>query len=483
MVNRFQIWMIAWAVLLAVVPLRAQDGVVFESAQDLEAVTQRLQSLEFQMQQLRGGEFVFAQGGGFERTPTVQDVGFGGEQHCAGCAKSYGACDCTTKAGSGFPTVKVTGFFHLDAGFYGQDAVNRATLTDIEDVVGFRRARLAATGNVTERTSYMMEFDFAQAQARFVDVWMQFKETPVGNIRIGRYRQPFGMAELTSVRELPFLERPTIFALSPFRQTGIMFFDTALNERATWAISGYRYLSDNFGNVYADTGGYGLSTRITALPVDYGDTGLLHIGFDYSYNDPGRDLVQFASTDGFAGNQNPNLGLAGLSVLPITAIPAFVNTGAMPTSRTNLVNIEGAASWGRLLLQSEARWARVELTNGTTNIFPAAYAHMRYVLTGETIPYNRQAGAFGRVKPLQPADLWCGYWGAWEAAARVSYIDLNGTGLPGPGRRLTDVTLGLNWYLSDHVKFQFNWIHADLNDPTSGGSQAQTYAIRGQIDY
>lgn len=481
-------WIAVCAILLVTADLPAQDSVAFEKSQDADAVAQRLQTLELQMQQLRSGEFVFAQDAPFERIPAVYDAAYSSNEICPGCYQPHTACVCAKdpaagKPASGFPTVKVTGFFHLDAGFYNQDTVNRATLGDIEDGAGFRRARLAATGNVTERTSYMMEFDLAQAQARFVDMWMQFTETPVGNIRIGRYRQPFGMTELTGIREIPFMERPLPFALSPFRQTGVMLFDTALDERMTWAASGYRYLSDNFGNVYSDTGGYGVATRITALPIDYGDSGLLHVGFDYSYNDPGRDLVQFANTDGFFVGQNPNLGPPGIDFLPIVAVPPFVNTGAMPTSQTNLFNVEGAASWGRLLVQSEARWAQVELTDGTINTFPGAYAHARYVLTGETIPYNRQTGSFGRVKPAQPADFWCGYWGAWEVAGRASYIDLNGTGLPGPGRRLTDVTVGLNWYVSEHVKFQFNWIYADLDDPILGDSQAQTYAFRGQLDF
>ena len=192
------------------------------------------------------------------------------------------------------------------------------------------------------------------------------------------------------------------------------------------------------------------------------------------------------SQDEFFVGQQPNLGPPGLSVLPLVSVPPNVNTGAMPTERTNLFNVEGAASWGSLLIQSEARWARVDLLDGTSTTFPAAYAHMRYVLTGETIPYNRQSGVFGRVKPAHPVDLWCGYWGAWELAARVSYIDLNRPGVPDatrPGRRLTDVTLGLNWYLSDHTKFQFNYIHADLDDPILGSSQAQTFACRGQLDF
>lgn len=403
---------------------------------------------------------------------------------CPNCYEPFEACACLVGNPATIPvTVRVTGFFQFDAGLYNQDAVNRTTLGDIEDGAGFRRARLAATGDVSERTSYMMEFDFAQFQARFVDVWMQFEDTPLGNVRIGRYRQPFGVAELTSIRELPFLERPTLFALSPFRQTGIMLFDTAMDERMTWAASGYRYLSDNFGNVYSDTGGYGFASRLTLLPIDWGDDRLVHLGVDYSYNDPGRGVVQYVSTNEFFVGQNPNLGPTGISVEPIIGVPPFLNTGAMPTARTNLFNVEGAVSMGRLLLQSEARWAVVELADGTQNTFPGAYAHLRYMLTGETIPYNRQAGSFGRIKPARPADFWCGCWGAWEVAARVSYLDLNGAGLPGPGRRLTDVTLGLNWYLREHAKFQFNWIHADLDDPTLGGSNATTYAIRGQIDF
>ncbi|MCB1888827.1 MAG: hypothetical protein KDH20_14560, partial [Rhodocyclaceae bacterium] len=103
-------------------------------------------------------------------------------------------CECWPPAPKkpAYPTVKVNGFFHLDMGFYSQDAASTATLGDIDDGLGFRRSRLSASGQVTDATSYMMEYDFAQSQARFTDVWMQFAETPVGVLRIGRFRQPFG---------------------------------------------------------------------------------------------------------------------------------------------------------------------------------------------------------------------------------------------------------------------------------------------------
>lgn len=462
--------LLVWLAVGACATATAQRGGPTASVSDGETVEGRLLELQRELADLQrqiGGSAQFA----------------GAVTGCPECGGKAGPC-CTDGKGSGWlPDVRLTGFFHLDMGVFNQDSVNRTTLGDIEDGLGFRRARIAAAGKVSDRTSFIIEFDFAQSQPRFVDVWMQFADTPIGQVRIGRYRQPFGMAELTSIRELPFLERPTAFALSPFRQTGMMAFDSALDERLTWAISGYRYLSDNFGNVYADTGGYGMATRLTYLPIDDGGHRLVHLGVDYSYNDPGRGQVQYVSTNEIVVTQNPNLGPSGLSVLPLVGVPPFVNTGAMSVERTNLFNVEGALQLGRLIIQSEARWARVSLANGTTQTFPAAYAHVRYVLTGEAVPYNRATGVFQRVDPLAPVDVTCGQWGAWEVMGRVSYIDLNGTGLPGPGRRLTNTVVGLNWYINHYTRFSLNYIHSDLADPSNGDSNADVLAVRGQIDF
>lgn len=388
-----------------------------------------------------------------------------------------------------YPTVKPTGFFQLDMGWNSQDAVNRATVGDLQDGIDFRRTRLAATGNVTKDVSYIIEMDFAQAQPWFVDVWMDFANVGnVMNVRIGRFRQPFGMSELTSVRELPFLERPTLFALSPFRQTGIMAYgnDDKDNSNVTWAASLYRYLSDNFGNVYGDNGGWGVAMRGTMLPI-YEDDGnvLFHLGADYSYNDPARDLVIYANAPEIFRGQNPGLGPAGLDKLPIVGFTPFVNTGAMPTDHTHLFNLEAAGAYGNLYVQSEVRWAVVDRQNGQpTRTFPGAYAHARYVLTGEKLPYKRASGLFGRIVPNDPVKFGSGSGiGAWELAARLSWLDLNGPNLPGPGRNLTDLTLGVNWYLNGFTKFQLNYINANLNDPQLGRSDANIYAIRGQIDF
>jgi len=381
---------------------------------------------------------------------------------------------------SKYPTVKITGFFHLDTGVFNQDATNRLTVGDIQDGNSFRRARIAAKGNVTEQTRYIIEFDLAASLPRFVDVFMEFDDVPLlGHVRIGRWKQPFGMAELTGVRDLPFLERAVPFTFTPFRQTGIGFYDHSDEEMMTWALSGYRFQSDAFGNNTGDNGGWGLAGRMTFLPY-YEDEGrrLVHFGLDYSFNDP--------SSDGLRYFNQPEIQIGrttgGLLQAPFSGVPAFVNTGLIPTRHVNVFGVEAAAAFGNLYLQSEVRWAVVKLLNGSTETLPGAYVQLRYVLTGETLPYNTKGGVFGRIVPREDFDFHGGP-GAWEATFRWSYIDLNGNGFPGPGRRLNDLTTGLNWYLNGHTKLQFNYIHAFLNDPVLGDSDADIAAVRAQIDF
>ena len=72
------------------------------------------------------------------------------------------------------------------------------------------------------------------------------------------------------------------------------------------------------------------------------------------------------------------------------------------------------------------------------------------MLTGEGRPYSK--GAIGNVRPMND-------YGALEVAVRYSQVDLN----DGPvlGGKQNDWTIGANWYLGQHLKFQANYIWAN----------------------
>jgi phosphate-selective porin OprO/OprP len=81
--------------------------------------------------------------------------------------------------------------------------------------------------------------------------------------------------------------------------------------------------------------------------------------------------------------------------------------------------------------------------------------------------------------------------GAWEVAARVSSLNLNGTyastvSTPGDlsgGGILTDTTLGLNWYMNPYTKAQFNYIHAHSTNAAASVALSDLFDLRLQMDF
>ena len=119
--------------------------------------------------------------------------------------------------------------------------------------------------------------------------------------------------------------------------------------------------------------------------------------------------------------------------------------------------------------------------------FDGWYAYGSWFLTGESRPYKK--GAFGRVKPKHP--LGKGGMGAWELGLRYSELDLSdwddvasGIGAPGShAGKLESVTLGLNWYATDNVRFMLNYVAEDASYGAGVSDEPQALQFRAQIDW
>ncbi len=75
--------------------------------------------------------------------------------------------------------------------------------------------------------------------------------------------------------------------------------------------------------------------------------------------------------------------------------------------------------------------------------------------------------------------------GAWELAARYSYIDLNdGTGKNRvQGGKMDGVTVGLNWYWNDNLKFQFDWVYDHRYDLPPGSLAGYTSGLGMRVQF
>jgi phosphate-selective porin OprO/OprP len=313
------------------------------------------------------------------------------------------------------------------------------------------------SGLIYDNVEYKLQLDFAGGDADLKDAYLGLTDFPLGKLRMGHFKEPFSLDELTSSKYITFLERalPNIFA--PGRNTGFMLHNTYPEERMTTAIGVFRSTDDYGEDV--DDGGYNITGRVTALPI-YKNKGanLVHLGAAYSYRNP-DDSIQY--------RQRPEAHLTD----------RFVDTGSFVGDQVDLVGLEAAWVNGPLSLQGEYMMADVDRLGGGSDVeFDGYYVQASYFLTGEHRSYKTSEGAFSRVKPKKNYSA-AGGPGAWEVKARYSRLDLSDQDIT--GGELDNISAGLNWYLNPNTKIMWDYVHADKDNI----GEADMLMMRLQFDF
>lgn len=386
------------------------------------------------------------------------------------------------------PSVTINGVFQADVGWIQQDLASRQKYGDIQDGADFRRARLSAKGSITETTNYFFQMDFGFfGRPTFTDVWVEQTQVPLlGNVRIGQWKQPFGLEVVSSFRYTTFMERSLLFQpFTPFRHMGVGFYDHTEELDATWAASVFRSGQDQFGGTLTDDGGWGTAERATMLPMWEEDgKRYLHLGAGHFFHAPPDETYNFRTIPEFyIGANGPGaVGTSGQAVPGgANGTPFFLATGNLNLSSYNVVGSELLWVDGPISLQSEAMVTMCDF-QGQSCALPGVYAQAGWFLTGEHRPYDRKLGTIDRVIPKENFGYnAAGGSGAWEVAARFSWLNLNDNGIQ--GGQLTDWTAGVNWYWNPNTKLVFNYVHALASVPGSDQSQTDMFGLRAQVDF
>ncbi|MFO0904520.1 MAG: porin [Pirellulales bacterium] len=379
------------------------------------------------------------------------------------------------------PSFQIGGQLQVDYLWIGQDAANRASVGDAQNMVDFRRARITGRGEAFDVIEYAMGFDFALAgRPTFLDIWGGVRDLPyLGHVRAGHYFEPFSLERMTQNSRNTFMERSLADTFAPSRNTGLEAYDAlGEEERASYQIGWFASNSDVFGDEFADVGGQAVTARLTWLPwwVDDG-RGFWHVGGAYSYRTPPNQQWAFGSfPEARAGNPLP------------PGIPLFVNTGIIANNDHQLFGLETALVYGPLYIQSEFMATSVNQIGGPDLFFHGAYVNASYFLTGEHRTYNKLFGIIDRVFPTEnffrvrtEDGAICNGKGAWEVAARYSYVDLTDANIQ--GGTLRNVTLGLTWHLTAFTRVKWEVIQTDLDRAPVGKSQATIAGMRFDFEF
>src|SRR5881398_2012414 len=112
--------------------------------------------------------------------------------------------------------------------------------TALKDRFRLRRARINLTGDFAENFDFKMEGDFENSDGTSpsnrtdfsgTDIWLNWHQFPGAQIKVGQYKAPFGLEQLTPDTSLFIIERslPT-GAITPERQIGVELWGKAFTN-------------------------------------------------------------------------------------------------------------------------------------------------------------------------------------------------------------------------------------------------------------
>jgi phosphate-selective porin OprO/OprP len=355
------------------------------------------------------------------------------------------------------------------------------------------RNRFGVQGHLFKRIEYEIEREFTERELTQKDVLLgitpssHWKDVDVNltyvknaQVRLGKFKIPFGLDELTGVTHNDFVYRSLgAMYLAPARDIGGMVHGRFLKRGLNYWAGVFRHDGDNARSKKIQGGNRTVAARVTGAPfrsLTSSAFGAVEVGTAFT--------LSALSDDSFQPN-----GLRGRTIM---TQDTFYQTVFVKGQRRRW---EADLDWtaGPASARAEYTWVsddRLGQGIGNENLPDARarawYVSGTWVLTGED-----------KKRPLKPAQPFLqGGFGAIEVAARFErmwFDSAGGTDTPFRNSRAETIfptgeralTLGINWTLNRFVKIQVNGIREQVEDaernPVPNGGAFWSRVIRFQF--
>ncbi|MEL7496783.1 MAG: porin [Planctomycetota bacterium] len=356
---------------------------------------------------------------------------------------------------------------------------------DPQDRWAFRRLRIGVEGDLNDNMFYKYEGEFAPGNnPSYRDALFGFKNVPYLNtVTFGNQKRPYSLDQLNNSNDNVFIERP--FVAQAFnrlnRRLGISSSGHTEDLGWNWLFGYYnQILTQEIGGFVGDKYQGEVAARIARTAwydESSGGRGWAHFAIAGSAGAPNG----FSSPTGARYRTRPESQTA----------QTWFDTGDISGANENLlVGLEAAINVGQFNITGEYMRINVDRLDaiGEDVAFEGYYGQVSYFLTGEHRVWNRKVGKLGRVIPLENfftiRDCDCNVqngWGAWEVAARYSFLDMNDQDIfGGEGESFT---FGLNWYWNPYARMQFNYILGDIDRGAAGFGDYEVFGVRMMVDF
>ncbi len=439
-------------------------GVSFAAgADEALSVEQRLQALDQEVKQLKEAAARNALATGATASAASLDA----------------PAKLTASAKEGFSLSSADGAYRLRLGGFAQ-IDGRYFLADEElpftNTFTLAKVRPIIEGTLAKYFDYRLMFDLVSTPT-LVDAYLTANIDPAFKLTAGRFKVPFGLEMLQSDTNTAFITRGLPTALSPTRDAGFQVSGDVLGGTLSYAVGVFNGPVDG-GSKDPDTNddkdGIG---RLWATPFkNSGQLAVqgLSLGIAASFgHEKGAATAATSNVPTYktAGNNT-------FFTYDATAFAKGDRTRFSPQLYWPIASFDVMAEYVVTTQRVQEAAAAADITNSSWQVVAG------YVITGEK----------ATMKGISPANPFgTEGWGALQFVARVGMIEIDDAAYDnGFASRLTsastvtNIGVGVNWFLNRNVKLQLNYDHSTFDDGATaalGGDREDEQVIQSRVQF
>jgi phosphate-selective porin OprO/OprP len=333
----------------------------------------------------------------------------------------------------------------------------------------WRRNRYGVSGTILHDIDYNFTWEFGGKPGTsdtLHELDVRWNALRWASFRVGA----FGLMEIpeyaSSSFNLLFLERASISNIAANVASGASREAVGVEARGDdWNAA--LYLSGGVASAGNTSKQRGLVVRAVYLPVDR--PGLqFQFGFDGSSQfAPG--IVNRPSAISFSDYPE----LRGITSLK------FLNTRSILANNAYAIGPEAEARVGPVYLEAFYQHLGVDVTGDGSRSFDGWYVQGAVPLLGAPRERLRATGTWERPHTEGFINPFAGDWGALEAVARYSTVNLNDAPTNGGRQKIWEI--GVNWYLSANLKIQAQYEIGSVHNDT-GSHNLQGVGVRASFN-
>ncbi len=408
----------------------------------------------------------------------------------------------TLESANGRNSIQLTGRMHLDYRFNDAYESGRGDDRDTQsfaDQFELRRARLGVKGKFANDFKYEIVGNLPGTAT--IDVaYLDWAKYDAFQIRTGKFKQPFGLEQLTSSNNIALMERSYVDQTVPAKKVGFQVMGSP-KAGFTYALSTYQPHDTELNIAGGDRASGAARGTINFAEIMGNKEAIMHIGvaaLEENYT-IGTSTSSQTSSDGDGkqrgtissfrtsgrGLNNAFRGQVGGESCSQTSSTTWSCASEFSASvKHQAYGLEGIFASGPFKLVGEysaGDYKGNQAANSTKYDTTTYYVEAGWFITGEKYASSYKNGVFSSFKPTNDFDLDNGKWGAVELLFRAEGYNVDNVAFTGSNGRVqgsrnggdttsTELgaktyTGGVRWILNPNVVIKANYAYTRFDNP------------------